>query len=371
MTIRLAIQQRVIPSYRAPFLELLGNHPDIELGVFAGAAQPKEIIKNVEKLNGIDYCFSKNTHLFSGKFYFCYQGQFLPWIKKWNPDVLIAEANPRYLATPKVTKWMYSHHKPVIGWGLGVPENKGVLSNFRIRSRDKFLSQFTSMIAYSQIGAQQYIKNGFNPQEVYVAMNATAPSPKYDLPIRREWEKDYQPVILYVGRLQTRKRLDSLIKICSQLPENIQPRLWIIGEGEIRPDLEKLASDIYPQTKFFGAKFDQELTTIYQQADLFILPGTGGLAVQQAMSFGLPVIVAEGDGTQSDLVNESTGWNVTPGNDAELKQTIMDALSNPDLLRQKGRAAFDTVKNKVNIENMVAVFIQACKDNQKKGSLNG
>ena len=165
--------------------------------------------------------------------------------------------------------------------------------------------------------------------------------------------------------------MDALIQVCSQLPDNIRPRLWIVGDGEIRPDLEKFAESIYPKTVFFGEKFDQELNTIYQKADLFILPGTGGLAVQQAMSFGLPVIVAEGDGTQSDLVNESTGWNISPENDNELKQAIIEAFSNQSLLRQKGKAAFDTVRTKVNIENMVTVFVQVCKDNLQKASGNG
>jgi glycosyltransferase involved in cell wall biosynthesis len=370
MTIRLAIQQRVIPSYRAQFLELLGNHPEIELGVIAGAARPQEMIKHVENLKGVDYFFTQNTHLLAGNFYFCLQRQFLPWIKEWNPDVLIAEANPRYISTPKVALWMTGQHRPAIGWGLGVPQNKGLFSGFRNHQRDQFLKQFNSMIAYSKIGAQQYMQNGFRPTDVYVAMNATAPSPKNNPPTRDAWKKD-RAVILYVGRLQTRKRLDALIRVCSQLPEPLQPLLWIVGDGEIRSDLEKLAADIYPQTEFFGSKFDQELSDIFNKADLFVLPGTGGLAVQQAMSFGLPVIVAEGDGTQSDLVNETNGWNITPENDDELKQAILDAITQPVLLRKKGMAAFEMVKTKVNIENMVAVFVQACKENLEKVSGNG
>ena len=43
-------------------------------------------------------------------------------------------------------------------------------------------------------------------------------------------------------------------------------------------------------------------TAHFAGADLFVLPGTGGLAVQEAMSYALPVIVAKGDGTQEDLV---------------------------------------------------------------------
>jgi len=151
------------------------------------------------------------------------------------------------------------------------------------------------------------------------------------------------------------------------LPEKIQPQLWIVGDGEIRQELETLAKDVFPKTTFWGEKFGEDLSHLFSKADLFVLPGTGGLAVQQAMSFALPVIVADGDGTQADLINSSNGWMVKPGDDQQLFQTIQTALSSPELLLSMGLAGFEIVKNKVNIENMVNVFFKACKDVLNQG----
>jgi glycosyltransferase involved in cell wall biosynthesis len=366
--IRLAIQQRVIPAYRAPFLELLASHPDLQVGVFAGEPKDKEQIKIVRQLKGIDYQLSKNIHLFDGKFYICLQPEFKNWIEKWNPDVLIVEANPRYRSTPAVIQWMRQKNKPVIGWGLGVPEYFGLLSGLRNRSREKFLGSLSAIIAYSQKGAQQYIQSGFNPDDVYVAKNATAPAPTSPPPEHETWGDSRDPILLYVGRLQKRKRIDSLIRICARLPEKVRPQLWIVGDGNIKPELEALASNVYPKTTFWGEKFGQELSNLFSKADLFVLPGTGGLAVQQAMSFALPVIVADGDGTQSDLINHTNGWMVTPGDEQQLFQTIQTALNSPELLLSMGNAGYEIVKNQVNIENMVSVFVKACKDALNKGS---
>jgi glycosyltransferase involved in cell wall biosynthesis len=93
------------------------------------------------------------------------------------------------------------------------------------------------------------------------------------------------------------------------------------------------------------------------EADLFVLPGTGGLAVQEAMSYGLPVIVAQGDGTQNDLVRRENGWQIQPGNFEALLSTMKDALSDVARLRRMGEESYRIVKEEINIEKMVETFV--------------
>jgi glycosyltransferase involved in cell wall biosynthesis len=100
---------------------------------------------------------------------------------------------------------------------------------------------------------------------------------------------------------------------CAALPAPLQPQVWIVGDGPERSALEALARQIYPQARFWGALFGADLETLFRQAHLFVLPGTGGLAVQQAMSYGLPVIVAEADGTQGSLVRPQSRLLILPG----------------------------------------------------------
>jgi glycosyltransferase involved in cell wall biosynthesis len=166
------------------------------------------------------------------------------------------------------------------------------------------------------------------------------------------------PILLFVGRLQNRKRIDSLIRICSRLPEEILPELWIVGDGPILQELKDYAQNIYPRTKFWGGQYGEKLDEIFKTADLFVMPGTGGLAIQQAMSFGLPVIVAEGDGTQSNMVFPENGWTITPNNEEVLYSTVVKALSDPEKLLEMGRHAYETIKNQANIDVMADVFIK-------------
>jgi glycosyltransferase involved in cell wall biosynthesis len=117
-----------------------------------------------------------------------------------------------------------------------------------------------------------------------------------------------------------------------------------------------LAQEVFPEATFFGVKHDQELGELFAMSDLFVLPGTGGLAIQEAMSSGLPVIVAEGDGTQRDLVTGGNGWLIKPNSLEELNQAMRKALSDPDRLRHMGEASYKIVVERANIEAMAEVF---------------
>ena len=113
--------------------------------------------------------------------------------------------------------------------------------------------------------------------------------------------------------------------------------------------------------EFIGSKHGAELKPYFEQADLYVLPGTGGLAVQEAMSYGLPVIVAKGDGTQDDLVRKGNGWQINPERAAygALVSTMQNALSDIARLRKMGQESFRIVSKEINIQKMADVFVQA------------
>jgi glycosyltransferase involved in cell wall biosynthesis len=140
---------------------------------------------------------------------------------------------------------------------------------------------------------------------------------------------------------------------------NPKPRLIIVGDGPERDYLGTLAKDIYPDTEFKGAQHGEELKLCFTEADLFILPGTGGLAIQEAMANGLPVIVAKGDGTQDDLVREGNGWQIPAEDEGALVSAMRDALSDMGRLRKMGEESYRIVAEEINLEKMVEAFVHA------------
>ena len=351
---KLAIQQRVLPPYRAAFFDALAQACDGGLSVCSGLPRPEESIAVTDSLLVARYSFARNLHLLHGPFYMCYQPGLPDWLSDWDPDALILEANPRYLATPAAVRWMKRRARPVLGWGLGARPS----SRSRGALRLSFIHQFDALLTYSRRGADEYAALGFPADKIFVAPNAAAPRPTHPIPSRPP-AFDRQPNVLFVGRLQARKRVDLLLQACAALPVEIRPHLVIVGDGPERLNLEALAKTIYPSAEFLGAQHGPELASYFSAADLFVLPGTGGLAVQEAMSYGLPVIMGQGDGTNDDLVRSGNGWQIPADDLSALTESLRTALSDASRLRQMGSESYRIVGEEINLERMVGVFVEA------------
>jgi len=352
---RLALLQRVLPAYRAPFFDLLASASEGGLSILAGNPRPMEGIVVSFELAVARTVKTRNLHFRdpASSLYLCWQRGVVPWLRDWDPDGLIVEANPRYLSTRLAVNWMKRRGRPVLGWGLGALPSANPIERALRRS---FLLSLDGVIAYSQRGAAEY--RALGAKAVTVASNAVSHRPQGGFPARPA-VKTSKPVVLFVGRLQERKRVDILLRACRDLPVDLRPELAIIGDGPARAAFEELAEQIYPQAVFTGAVHGKDLGPYYQDADLFALPGTGGLAVQQAMAYGLPVIVAQGDGTQDDLVRPENGWQVPPDDQRAFTAVLAEALSDLDRLRQMGKESFRIVVEEVNLEAMVVSFIEA------------
>jgi glycosyltransferase involved in cell wall biosynthesis len=351
---RLGLQQRVLPAYRVPFFDMLAESCEGGLSVFAGQPRAEESILTAVPRRAA-YSAAHNLHIFRGGLYLCHQRGLTSWLEVWDPDALIVEANPRYLATASAVHWMHARGRLVIGWGLGAPPIRGPLTSLRREQRARFLHGFDGLIAYSKRGAREYTEAGIAPERVFVATNSVSPRPTRR-PERRE--PAVQATILFVGRLQARKRVASLLQACAEMPEP-RPQLVIVGDGPERARLESLARGIYPAAQFAGARHGPELEPYFKHADLFVLPGTGGLAVQEAMAHGLAVIAARGDGTQDDLVRPGAGWQIPPEDYSALRSTLRLALSDPGRLRKMGEEAFRIISAEANLESMMTTFVQA------------
>ena len=355
---KLAVLQRVLPSYRAGFFDHLAQQCDHGLALAAGNPLPIESIQSAQQLGYAQLTSVRNQHLFHPRhpLFLCRQTGLAEWLERENPDVLVVEANPRYISTHRAIEWMRRRSRPVLGWGLGAPPITGRFSGTRLRSREKLLSSLDGIIAYSGRGADEYRALGILPPDrVFTAFNAVTPPPAHAAPARPPLAAP--PHVLFVGRLQARKRVDLLIRACAALPEHLQPIITIVGDGPARQEFEAAAA-AYPHVTFTGELHGEPLAKQFEAADLFVLPGSGGLAIQEAMSYALPVIVAEGDGSQEDLVRPENGWLVPPGSLDALKRTLQTALSDP-ALREKGLAGRRIVVDEINLHSMADRFIEA------------
>lgn len=354
---RLAIQQRVAPDYRRSFFDRLARACKGGMSVFAGSPLPGEGVVSAGDLGAAEWARARNIHIAPGEFYACWQWGITRWLAKADPDVLILEANPRELSNASALGWMRGRGRPVLLWGLGAAARRGPLAALRLAMRRAMWGGAAGAIAYSRRGKREFEQLGFPPERVFVAPNAVTPRPSPKPSESAPRNQDGALRILFVGRLQPRKRVDLLIEAAASQTAPVE--LIVAGDGPARVDLQALALSRRANATFLGDVRGAELEAVYERADLFVLPGTGGLAVQQALAHSLPVIVAQGDGTQEDMVTPVNGWRIADGDVASLREAIQEAAADRPKLAQKGRASWQLARDRFNLEAMTEVFVQA------------
>jgi glycosyltransferase involved in cell wall biosynthesis len=348
---RVGIQQRVLPAYRAFFIDGLAARCTGGVSVFAGEPRKDEMIAPAPPLRNATRIEARNLHLLTGSTYLCFQRGLLRWLEAADPDVLVLEANWRYPASQRAITWMHARGRPVLGWGLGAPP--GAASSLR----RQFLRRLDGVLAYSTRGAAEYAGAGIPVDRIYVAPNAVDEPPARP-PARRAGRRPTRAI--FVGRLQPRKGVDRLLLACRSVSP--APELVIVGEGPDKQRLQSLAVRDFPAARFAGGAFGGNLRRLLDRADLFVLPGTGGLAVQQAMARGLPVIAAEGDGSQEDMVTPLNGWLVPAGDVEALTVALQTAVAEPKRLRVMGQASHRLAVERFRPSIMTDVFVRALRE---------
>jgi glycosyltransferase involved in cell wall biosynthesis len=351
---KVGLQQRVLPGYRIPFFDQLSSAcAGFEL--FAGSPKTGEAILAGEGPEHARWVRANNRHLLGGPLYLLRQPGLLDWLDRWRPELLILEANSRYVDNWRALAWARRNGVRVVGWGLGAPALSRSLAPTAWLWRN-FLARFDGLIAYSSRGAAEYRRTGLAEERIFVATNAVVNAPSE--PVHRQAPLGRPLHLLFVGRLQPRKGVGRLLRACADLGPD-QVVLRVVGSGPDLARLQHLAKAEFPAAEFPGSQRGEALLASYRWADIFVLPGTGGLAVQQAMAHGLPVIVGQGDGTQADLVREENGWLVLEDTESALRRAIEQALASRADLPAMGMESTAIVAQEVNVEAMVRTFVSA------------
>jgi len=372
-TLRVGIVKRVLTIYRRPFFERLASQPNLEVSVFAGQPQRGEAVQVENTLDKGKVFPATNHHWQSPAGLLCWQSGLRDWLRSYDPQVLVMEASPRMLSHWFAIDWMHRRRRPVLGWGLGELERSGPIWFQKVRQAFawRLIRSFDAMIAYSSKAKNDYIAAGVPEDGVFIAYNSidNSESEMYlaKLGGRMDWVRPWKeslnllpdlPIILFVGRLIPQKRVDLLIRACSPLFDHCQ--LLIVGDGPLRVELENQAKPFGNKVCFVGHQVGEMLARCFIGSDIFVLPGAGGLAMHQAMSYGKPVIVSFGDGTEADLARDGqNGYFFRLGSEEDLRAKIELLLHSPDRIRQFGQVSLTLIQSEINLDAMVRSFLQA------------
>ncbi|MGD9614954.1 MAG: glycosyltransferase family 4 protein [Alphaproteobacteria bacterium] len=160
---------------------------------------------------------------------------------------------------------------------------------------------------------------------------------------------DDRPILLYAAKFQPRKHPDDLLRAAALLNrERVPFQLAMIGSGEMEAELRAMAQALGLRNVCFAGFVNQSaLPRYYGACDIFVLPATDepwGLAINEAMCAGLPVVASSEIGCVPDLVHDGGNGRVFPaGNVAALADALLPLLVDAGLRDRMGRASRDLI----------------------------
>lgn len=184
-----------------------------------------------------------------------------------------------------------------------------------------------------------HIHNGYNPNSF--------PEPAYIH--RRNYARDDEKIVLYVGRMVYEKGPHLLIEAASKLRRD-DLKFIFVGDGSMKPYLIDLSRRLGVADKvyFLGHVSDEVLHAIYRLASVAVFPSLYepfGIVALEAMGAGVPVIVSAVGGFDEIVQNGYNGLKFHPGSSDDLAGAIARLIDDQPLSRSLVQNARALLKN--------------------------
>jgi D-inositol-3-phosphate glycosyltransferase len=176
------------------------------------------------------------------------------------------------------------------------------------------------------------------------------------------------PTILFVGRIQPLKGVDTAIRALARVTSPEPPQLIVIGGPSGSGGTDEVARlrqlvtdlDLDKRVHFVAPLRREQLVTFYQAADVLVMPSrseTFGLVAAEAQSCGVPVIATAVGGLPYIIEHEASGLLVTGHDPDDYAAALERVLNDPTLATRLGEGAFEH-SQRFSWEATVARFLE-------------
>lgn len=289
-----------------------------------------------------------------------YDPFFFHRVKRFNPVLLHAHCGPAALTALPLGRWLgipmvVTYH----GSDATVAHEHIHHARYRVRVYAKQKARLCEGVALflsvSKFIRGKLIDQGIPEDKIvvhYVGIDTSLFSP--DSRVHRE------PIVLFVAALNEVKGCEHVIRAMKYV-QSFMPNveLVIIGDGPLRPGLERLARRSLRRYRFLGVQPPEAVRLWMNRARVFsvasVTASSGategfGLVYIEAQSMGLPVASFDSGGTTEAIAHRETGLLAHEKDWRGLAQNILELLRNGPLWREMSEAGQRRARALFNLE---------------------
>jgi L-malate glycosyltransferase len=175
------------------------------------------------------------------------------------------------------------------------------------------------------------------------------------------WLPVHAPVIGNVAALVPHKGHRDLIDAAALVVREVpDARFVILGDGPLRPALERQIADHSLEKHVLLAGFRTDVLALHRGFDIFALTSVTeglGTSLLDAMGAGKPVVATRTGGIPEVVVDGETGLLAEPRDSVGIARALVALLRNPALRERLGRAGYARVRAHFSVDRMVAATI--------------
>ncbi|BBI31769.1 glycosyltransferase family 4 protein [Cohnella abietis] len=367
-----------IPSpYRVEFFNELGKHCNLTVWFEAESESNRQWNVNKQNMNftsvflkGITVGLDKHVNW-----------SIIKQLKQSKFDIYIlgCYSSPTEMAA---IRWLKSNNVPFLlnsDGGFVAQENK-----WKYRLKKYFISSATGWLSSGKHCTEYFVHYGADPKLIYEypfsslaytedELRPMQPSRLHAFKLK---ERLKQKVIVSIGQFIPRKGFSELIESFPLLDDG-NTTLVIIGGGPLKEQYQIIIKELRLKNVILKEFMSREqLIEFYKATDVFVLPtryDVWGLVINEAISFGLPVVTTTGAGAAYSLIeNGGNGFIVDVSDTNGLVMKCKFLLDNDDIRSEFGAASLE-VSQSYTIEKMAEkhlewfdTFLAASKEQENK-----
>jgi glycosyltransferase involved in cell wall biosynthesis len=248
--------------------------------------------------------------------------------------------------------------KKAIYWGHG----RDLLNqSSKIKNFAYFLEHWIcdAIILYAE-HIKKYVPKRFH-NKVFIANNTLCITEHYHSCLSKElilekYNVNTKKNIIYVGRIQKRRRLEDLF-MAFELINNQDIGLILVGSDDDGILQELSGNNVYKLGPIYG----KDKFALLSAADVYCLPGAVGLSIVDAFYCGLPIVTEEVDESPEIMYLKDgvNGFVVPKGDIRQLAEKLYQLLENDRLREEFSMSAKNEIMSRGHINVMCKGFTEA------------